>query len=60
MTMELRTKVNQLAAKGLGWEDICVQLNIRCPEGRALVRKLTLFHVKHRQLIHEEDTPMAS
>ena len=59
MTMELRTTVNQLAAKGLGWEDICHKLNIRCHRGRTIVREMTLFHVKHRQLIEDSDT-MAS
>ena len=55
MNLELRAQVRQLAAKGLGWEDICARLNIRCPDGRKLVRKLRLFHVKHKQLIDEED-----
>lgn len=50
MTLELRAQVRRLAAEGLGWEDICHRLGIRCEHGRKIVREMTLFHVKHVQL----------
>ena len=57
MNLELRAQIRQLAAKGLGHEDICVLLKIRgrdCREIRNIVLgkswgEQTLFHVKHLQ-----------
>jgi hypothetical protein len=47
-----------LVRDGLGHEDICVKLGIRCERGRQIVRKLVLceeLHVKHLQSVRRED-----
>ncbi len=38
----IETNARLMAAKGYGWEDICVQWNIRDPLARVLIKQMVL------------------